>query len=177
MVYRLKNNFILIVLICFLGACTSPKEEPPREKTRAEKIVGETGHFRGVSIGMRMDSVAVIDRDFLFKRQLDELNYSIPFSQTDSSYFDVSYVFEKKQLFEIQVDLYLLNEQETEQLFQQFNSLLSSRYQTPSTKPDYAYWSVRESGRELEITLRDVSTEYERPMITLNIIEPQRFIH
>lgn len=177
MVYRLKNLLFLISLICVAGACTPPEVEPVREKNRAEKIVGETGHFRGISIGMRMDSVANIDRDFLFKRKLDELNYSIPFSKTDSSYFDVSCVFDKKQLFEIQVDLYLLEERESEKLFQQFNSLLSSRYGTPSEKTGYAFWSVRESGRELEITLRDVSAEYERPMISLNFIEPQRFIH
>lgn len=177
MVYRLKNYFFLIVLMCIVGACKSPEEEPVREKNRAEKIIGEPGHFRGVSIGMHMDSVVTIDRDFLFKRKLDELNYSIPFSQTDSSYFDVSYAFNKKQLFEIQVDLFLLNEHEKEQLFQQFNALLSSRFGTPSEKAKYAFWSVRESGRELEITLRDVSAEYERPMISLNIIEPQRFIH
>lgn len=177
MVYRLKNLFFLIVLTCVLSACASPEAEPPREKTRAEKIVGDTGHFRGVSLGMSIDSVVVVDREYLFKRQLDELNYSIPFSHTDSSFFDVSYVFDQKGLFEIQVDVFLLSEKETGQLFDGFKSLLSSRYGEPSEKPNYAYWSTRNSGKDIEITLRDVSDEYDRPMISLNIIEPQRFIH
>lgn len=159
-------------------SCESNDEpELTESQLLTQKIFGNSGHFRDNSIGDHINEVVKNDRGFLFKQQPDELNYSIPFSATDSAFIDVAYVFDNEHLFEIQADVLPNSEKEVYLLFESFQERLSSRYGTPSEKPTYSYWEASENGRPLEITLRDVSAEYGRPFLSLNIIEPQRFTH
>lgn len=167
---------ISFLLIGFLSGCRSDKlPEPSQAELLTQKIFGKEGHFRGNQIGDPLEEVLEIDRDYLFKRRNDELNYSVPLAVNDSAHYDIAYVFDHNKLFEIQVDVLLNSEKKTEQLFEAFVSHMKEKYGDPSEKPDYAFWDITDQGRRLEITLRDVSREYERPFLSLNIIEPERF--
>lgn len=180
----MTSRIITIFTVILLGHTSiscSPEQKQEKERTRAEirtdEIFGESGHFRGHAIGDLLEDVVKADRDFLFKRQFDELNYSIPFSPTDSAHFDVAYVFGQKHLYEIQVDVLVNSKEEVDNLFGAFKKKLVARYGEPSEKPHYAFWEVEEDGRQLEVTLRDESAVYNRPFLSLNIIEPQIFVH
>lgn len=180
----MTSRIIAIFVVILLGHTSiscSPEQKQEKERTRAEirtdEIFGESGHFRGHSIGDLIGEVLKTDRDFLFKKQFDELNYSIPFSPTDSAHYDVAYVFDQKHLFEIQVDVLVNSQEEVDDLFEAFKKKLVARYGEPSEKQNYAFWEVQDDGRQLEVTLRDESAEYERPFLSLNIIEPQIFVH
>lgn len=177
--HRFFTIFTVVFIASTIAACQS--EPPPPQLTEAEKqaevILGDSGVFRGHHIGDMIDDVVKNDREYLFKRTFDELNYSIPFSVSDSTHFDVAYVFDQKALFEIQVDVLLSSPESVEGLFSAMRAELSERFGEPSQKQNYAFWEVKSDGRDLEITLRDVSAEYDRPFLSLNIIEPQIFVH
>lgn len=180
----MTSRIITIFIVVLLGNSSiscSPEKKQEKERTRAEirtdEIFGEGGHFRGNTIGQHIQEVVKADRDFLFKKQEDELNYSIPFSPTDSAHFDVAYFFNQKHLYEIQVDVLINSDQEVKKLFGAFKEKLINRHGNPSEKTDYAYWEVKENGHQLEITLRNESAEYNRPFLSLHIIEPQIFVH
>jgi hypothetical protein len=171
---RLTLLLFLSVMLCFFNtSCSTSNVEEVKEPLLAEIIIGADGHFRGRSIGDALDAAVTTDREFLFKRTRDELNYSIPFSPTDSAHYDVAYVFDQFGLFEIQVDVYSNTDKETKLLYTQFKSLLIDRYGSPIEKEGSAFWSRKEGEKHLEITLRDESEDYGKPFLSLNILEPQ----
>lgn len=169
-------SFCTIIFVAVLTIACESNDEPELTESQllTQKIFGDSGHFRGNSIGDNLSDVRKNDRGFLFKQQPDELNYSIPFSSLDSALIDIAYVFDDEQLFEIQADVLPNSEKEVSLLFESFQERLSFRYGSPSEKPNYSFWEASENGRQLEITLRDVSGEYDRPFLSLNIIEPHR---
>lgn len=173
-------KLLMLFLLAFGLTLGCRTESPPPEKpvqTVAHRILGQHGHFRGHKLGTLIDSVVVKDRDFLFRRTFDELYFSIPFSPTDSTYFDVTYAFSKKRLYEIQVDIFPGDEEQLTEFHNELKQLLSERYNKEAVREGYVFWTDRFRGREIEITLRDVSTEHGRSRLSLNIIEPQIFVH
>jgi hypothetical protein len=180
---QIMAHRISLLLFCFLvyglsiGCEADEKTEPRKTITLAERVAEHNGHFRGMSIGMPMDSVLTRDNDYLFRKTPRELNYSIPFSPVDSTYFDVAYVFEHKKLYEIHVDVFLADQRDIDSLFVDFTQLLTRRYGQGSEKTNYAFWIQEENGSEIEITLRNVSAEFKRPLLSLTIIKPQIFVH
>jgi hypothetical protein len=168
----LAGCFLLVFVLIGLASCSSEKEHEETTPSLAAQILGNEGEFRGHKMGDAMDSVASRDREFLFKRTRDELNYSIPFSQTDSTHFDVIYVFDQFGLFEIQVDIYASNDKEIKDLFKEFRELLVAKYGAPIEKPESAFWKAKTGDHNIEITLRDESADYNKPFLSLNILEP-----
>jgi hypothetical protein len=168
----LAGCFLLVFVLIGLASCSSEKEQEEATPSLAAQILGNEGEFCGHKMGDSMDSVAGRDREFLFKRTRDELNYSIPFSQTDSAYFDIIYVFDQFGLFEIQVDIYASTDEETTELFSEFRELLVARYGSPIEKPESAFWKTKTGDHNIEITLRDESIDYDKPFLSLNILEP-----
>jgi hypothetical protein len=168
----LAGCFLLVFALTGLSSCKSDKEQEETTPSLAAQILGNEGEFRGNKMGDTMDSVARHDSEFLFKRTRDELNYSIPFSQTDSAHFDVIYVFDRFGLFEIQVDIYTSNNKENKELFKEFREFLVNRYGAPIEKPESAFWKAKTGDHNIEITLRDESADYDKPFLSLNILEP-----
>lgn len=158
--------------LILLQSCNTEKAQEPSPVSVAEQIMGKDGEFRGHKMGDALDSIAGREREFLFKRTRDELNYSIPFSQTDSAHFDVIYVFDQFGLFEIQVDIYASTLEETTELFKDFRKILVDRYGAPIEKPESAFWKATSGEHNIEITLRDESIDYDKPFLSLNILEP-----
>lgn len=168
----LSGCFLFVFVLNGLVSCSSEKVQEETTPSLAAQIIGSEGEFRGNKMGDALDSVAGRDREFLFKRTRDELNYSIPFSQTDSAHFDVIYVFDQFGLFEIQVDIYASTDKETTELFSEFRELLVTRYGAPIEKPESAFWKAKTGEHNIEITLRDESADYDKPFLSLNILEP-----
>ncbi len=164
----------LLFSLTFIGlfSCNTEKEQELTPVSIAGQIMGDSGEFRGHKMGDALDSIAGREREFLFKRTRDELNYSIPFSQTDSAHFDIIYVFDQFGLFEIQVDIYASTLDETTELYNDFRKILMDRYGTPIEKPESAFWKATSGEHNIEITLRDESIDYDKPFLSLNILEP-----
>jgi len=166
-------GILLFAIVLFgLYSCDTEKEQSETPVSLAAQIMGSEGEFRGHRMGDALDSIAGREREFLFRRTLDELNYSIPFSHTDSAHFDVIYVFDQFGLFEIQVDIYASSAKETKQLYKDFREILISRYGSPIEKPESAFWKAKTGDHNIEITLRDESADYDKPFLSLNILEP-----
>jgi len=168
----LPGVFLFVIALFGLYSCHTEKEQVDAPVLLAAQIIGSEGEFRGHRMGDALDSIAGREREFLFRRTLDELNYSIPFSQTDSAHFDVIYVFDQFGLFEIQVDIYASSTKETKQLYKEFREILISRYGSPIEKSESAFWKAKTGEHNIEITLRDESADYEKPFLSLNILEP-----
>lgn len=160
-----------------LGCRTETEPLQSESGKVAEHVLGFGGHFRGHKLGAPIDSVLLNDRDFLFRRTFGELFYSIPFSPSDSAYFDVTYAFSNKRLYEIQVDIFSGDDELSGELFEELSKRFSERHTIQAMREEYAFWTDQFRGREIEITLRNVSAEHHRPRLSLNIIEPQIFVH
>jgi hypothetical protein len=168
-----SSILLMFILFIHLAGCKTEKKQADSTPLLAEQIMGNSGHFRGHSIGDILDSVVLSEREFLFKRTRDELNYSIPFSPTDSAHFDVAYVFDQFGLFEIQVDIYPTTDKETARFFNDFKTIFQAKYGQAIEKAGSAFWNVKDGERKIEITLRDESIDYEKPFLSINILEPQ----
>lgn len=140
-----------------------------------QSILGDSGTFRGHQLGDQLSEMIEKDRDYLFARNTDELQYSIPFSTSDSSYFDVLYAFRNKRLYEIQVDIWPNTSPDS--LFREIKNTLSKRYGPPHERSEYAFWETTQHSRAVEVSLRDESAMHGRPCLSLNIFEPQIFVH
>lgn len=170
---KFLSSFLLFALTLIgLYGCNTEKKQEELPVSVAAQIIGNGGEFRGHKMGDALDSIAGREREFLFKRTRDELNYSIPFSQTDSAHFDVIYVFDQFGLFEVQVDIYASTFEETTELFKDFREILVGRYGAPIEKPKSAFWKATSGEHNIEITLRDESVDYDKPFLSLNILEP-----
>ncbi len=176
MILRPAFCIISLLLMVFLSGCGTDKlPSPSQPELLTAKIFGDNGHFRSNKIGNSLEEVVEHDRDFLFKRRSEELGYSIPLAANDSAHYDVSYYFKRNRLVEIQVDVLLGTEKKTEKLLGAFVGHLREKYGDPSEKTGYAYWEITNQQQRLEITLRDVSREHNRPFLSLNFVEPDRF--
>lgn len=169
---------------CFLAgsiAACGPGQESPEEltlaETRAVRILGDSALFRGHPMGAHIDTMVRVDRDYLFKRNLDALEYSIPFSRTDSAHFDVAYGFSDKRLYDIHVDVFLNSSAQKDSLFSALRTTLAKRHGAPAELSGYAHWEFEQAGHDIEVFLRDASDEHNRPLLTLHFTEPQIFIH
>lgn len=173
---RIVHSFLVVFLIVSLTGCDQSAKDGSRTADATAHILGSTGIFRGHEMGDSLQKVMRTDRDYLFKRSADELDYSIPFSLTDSAYMDVACIFEKRVLQEIQVVIYPLTEKDAREWFDKLRAELESRHGASRSKDNYAYWSLPRDGRhETEIILENQTKLQKRPYLSLNFSQPYSF--
>lgn len=168
--------FFLLLLSCS-GETETRTAEAPMVHHPALTMLGKAGHFRTHTIGDGYRKVLERDRDFLFRRNHDELMYSIPFSSTDSAYFDVRYFFTHHELTEIMVDVYLNSDEEATEWFVELKQELQKRLGEPVSRDRFAFWEWTENRRNIEATLELRSRECGRPCLWLFIDQPYQFKH
>lgn len=173
--------FYFLLIICAaitLTCCDQSAKDGSAMSSDTAIVLGTSGIFRGHELGDSLQKVMLTDRDFLFKRSVDELDYSIPFSLTDSAYMDVACLFEKRMLQEIQVVIYPLTEKDANEWFAKLRAELDSRHGASRSKDNYAYWSLPRVGRhETEIILENQTKLQKRPYLSLNFSQPYSFNH
>lgn len=162
----MKSHILLLAIATVLVSCVNDVETTtlsPMESHDAPK-----GHFRGTSIGDRID-------DILKREPIDSVVFSLPNQVvynigTDTCVLQVSYEFESDTLHTIQADWFFLEIEDLEVVQQEVRSSFDTRYARQEGDGDYEVWhSVRANGKMIEFTLLDASIEYGRPVLSLTI--------
>lgn len=157
---------LFAVVAALMVSCSNEVETASMSPTESHSAT--KGHFRGTSIGDRMD-------DILRREPIDSVVFSLPNQimyniSTDTCVLQVSYEFEQDTLHTIQADWFFLKIDAMELFQEDVRASLDTRYARQDGDGDYEVWhSVRASGQMIEFTLLDASIEYGRPVLSLTI--------
>lgn len=158
------RQLALLYLLAFM-ACG---ETGPASQNLTSPLGESKGHFRGSSIGDRID-------DILRREPIDSVVFSVPkqvvysFS-TDTTVLQVSYEFENDTLHTIQADWFFLTTNMLVQVQEDLRATFDTRFARQEGDGDFEVWqAVRADGSMVEFTLMEATTEYGRPVLSLTV--------
>jgi len=166
MVNLMKNAVVLFGVIFFLASCGSG-DTPTFDSI----IKSEEGHFRGIEIGASLDEVKKSESVKPQDEEEDYLYYDIELGADDS--YAISYSFDEKGLYEIQVDVFFEQPQSAVDLFSKFRTYFGEKYGSSKEEDDgYATWLTTSSvSDEIEISLIDESAGYDYGKISITFYD------
>ena len=147
-------------------SCTT-KEDAKDEMLKKIIVDLEKGVVRGVDPGMSLEQVKQQEKSKIADQDSTYLLFE---EKKDSSlYYSISYEFEAKQLKEIQLDIFLKNEEAASQLFEKLKGFYINKYGQPVQADFYSLWLSKTSdGKNVELTIQDESADYiDRGKLTL----------
>lgn len=157
---KLPVLFLLTLLAC--------SDRGPAPENLSSPLGEAKGHFRGSSIGDRIDHI-------LRSEPIDSVVFSVPkqvvysFS-TDTTVLQVSYEFENDTLHTIQADWFFLTTDILVQVQQDLRTTFDTRFARQEGDGDFEVWqAVRADGSMVEFTLMEATTEYGRPVLSLTV--------
>jgi len=168
----MKFLFARVMLaLLLIPACISQGGE----KEEVHSIVGEEdgGDFRGTMMGDDVNTVLAKESDNVVYNMPDEITCRIPLDMKDSTFYEVSYNFDRGLLNAIKLDLYPASEQGAIRLKDEFSKYYEKRYGNGELRDNVKYWTTRGSrGRDVEIsmTLSESDINYR---LRINFIEAQ----
>ncbi len=162
----------LFIISCTLLLVACAGEDNTEEQYFNTIIKTEQGHFRGVEIGDSLATVKAVDPDYLVFESEEELEYQIPLVEEDSSFFDINYSFDEFGLFEIQVDIYLSNPDETTLMFERFKTYFNKKYGESMMSAGYTTWLTQSAQKNnVEVSLIDESTDFGYNLLSITFFE------
>ena len=112
----------------------------------------QTGHWRGISLGDPMTTVASIEKEKPFEQDAKHVGYTLEFPNLESA--DFLYFQQDGKVSAIDVDLYLNTRQSVDAYQKDLTDYFNQRYGKPVVSTTITVWT----GPEGEIiTLKDVS--------------------
>lgn len=114
--------------------------------------VTQTGHWRGISLGDPMTTVATVEKEKPFEQDAAHVGYTLEFSNLESA--DFLYYQQGGKVSAIDVDLYLNTRQSVDAYQKDLTDYFNQRYGKPTPNATISTWT----GPKGEvITLKDVS--------------------
>lgn len=156
---------LVVLFLLGLMACGDSGTSPANP---ASPLGDDKAHFRGSSIGDRIDDVLKLE-------PIDSVVFSIPKQVvynfgTDTIVLQVSYEFENDTLHTIQADWFFLTGEMLVRVQDEIRASFDTRYVRQEGEGDYEVWqATRADGRIVEFTLMEASTEYGRPVLSLTV--------
>lgn len=137
-----------------------------------DQVVGsKKGHFRGHSIGANIEEVKKGEKEEPKDWEEDYLYYDIELNEYET--YTLSYSFDEKGLYEIQIDVYLDKIETASELFKTFKTHFTKKYGI-SEEEDlrYGLWVLKsEMSDEIEITLVDESLDYDYAKVSISFYD------
>lgn len=167
MVNFMKNVVAVLCVGFFIASCGGGGGTSVFDSIIKSKI----GHFRGVEIGAALDEVKKSESDKPQDEEDDYLYYDIALNGEDS--YAISYSFDEKGLYEIQVDVFLEKPQAATDLFSEFRTYFGEKYGSVKEEDDgYASWLITSDiSEEIEISLIDESEGYDYGKISITFYD------
>ncbi len=169
---RMKGPLFFVALCVF--ASPSCKETDANNKS-IPSIVGEEngGDFRGSMMGDEVKEVLAREADNVVYNMPDEITCRIPLEMKDSTFYEVSYNFDRGLLNAIKLDLYPGNEGGTQRLLAEFSEYYTRRYGQAELKENTKSWVARGSrGRDVIVSMQITDNE-SNPRLRITFIEKQ----
>lgn len=134
-----------------LATAPAPKPIVLTERMTALGLT-QTGHWRGVSLGDAMTTVAATEPDKPFEQDAAHVGYTIEFPNLESA--DFLYYQQKGKVSAIEVDLYLNTRSSVEAYTKDLTSYFDQRYGPAAKSGNVLVWT---GPKNEKITLKDVS--------------------
>lgn len=161
----LKKISVLVTMLfaLFMQSCFDPKS--PLDKY-GEELKGvmrnEYGTFRGFNLGEKIDSVVANESGNSIEADEGYLYYE--FKLNDSNSYSVSYNFDDEGLNEIQSDIFIKSQGDTEKVFSAFKSYFDDHFGKSETHQGYTVWTVKsDKYGDVRINLSDESSDFTIP--------------
>jgi len=158
-----KLCFIFIIPCLMICSCTEEKDYV------IEEVFGDfDGQLRGVNLGVDLNSVLQAEVKRPKDQQEDYLYYDYIIGDRNS--YTVSYSFDDKGLYEIQIDIYLMdNKARAEDLFDKIYLMFRDHFgEVKENDNTLALWNFKNpAGESIEINLINESDEYEYGKLSL----------
>ncbi len=131
-------------------------ETVARPVTLTERLTSlgltQTGHWRGISLGDPMTTVAATEKDKPFEQDASHVGYTVEFPNLESA--DFLYYQKSGIVSAIDVDLYLNTRQSVDAYQKDLTDYFNQRYGKPATTAMLSTWM---GPKQETITLKDVS--------------------
>jgi len=118
--------------------------------------------FRGFNLGEKRDSI--LAKEIGNTIEADEGYLYYEFKLNDSNSYNVSYNFDDTGLNEIQSDIYIHNQKNTEKVFNAFKSYFDDHFGKSESHQGFTVWTVKsEKYGDVRINLSDESADLTIP--------------
>jgi len=156
-------HYFIPAFIWILAGCGSTPSPLSEYGPALENIMkSETGVFRGLSLGSRIDSV--LKKESGKANEADENYLYYEYSLDTIGSYNVAYTFDEKGLSEIQSDIYINNQANTDNIFNSFKNYFDEHYGPSAMDKGYTVWSVKSDlYGEVKITLNNESSDFSIP--------------
>lgn len=166
-------NTIISIPICFV-LLSSCQENNPVDTTKEILRSDKGGDFRGVHIGDDPTKVIRTENASSVYSMPDELVYRMQ-PDDDSTWYEISYNFNDQGLYNINMEIYPVNDDKFNVLRKEFIEYYDSRYGACQTYQDYCQWrTLTENGHIVSIQLSHFPTNNARPCLKINFNETQQ---
>jgi len=159
-----RNNFLfLFVGILIFASCEDSKSPLSKYGSFFEHVMrSENGVFRGFNLGVQIDSV--LENEQAKAVEADENYLYYEFQQDTTGSYNVAYTFNEKGLAEIQSDLFITNQANTDSIFNCFKSYFDEHYGPSETDMGYSVWSIKSDlFGDVKINLSNESSDFSVP--------------
>lgn len=151
MLLRLNPFSLYVCCAIFIGARSGNANETASGKIlRPEK----GGDFRGVHIGDKPESVKKKENARSVYSMPDELVYRMNPTGEDSTWYEISYNFNKDGLYNINLEVFPANDSLKKSIHDEFMSYYTSKYGECKYYEGYCQWrALSENGHVVSITI------------------------
>ena len=166
------KRFSLPILLLLVISCS--QAEKAGEERQDEVLIENSGFFRGYILGSDPDSVLAIEEwtPTVVNDSMIQYNERLLLFE-DTVTLDAYLAFDAYGLFEVQVDVFTMNDTLSKTIIDQWSESLSVPFGKPENMMTSRRWTTfSESNNVIEITLSQERNIESQKFISLNYLEP-----
>ena len=155
-----QQKILLVLLLGFIISCKQPKSKLAEYGSVLENVMlSDKGVFRGFSFGDSLNFVQSTESARPVEVDKDYLYYEFKLKSEGS--FNIAYNFDEQGLIEIHSDIFIINSDNADQIFNKFTKYFDEHYGTSQVQMGFSIWSVKsEKYGEIKINLSNESTDF-----------------
>lgn len=150
------NTWVIIVVAVLLTSCDQNQNQHFKTIQKSD-----SGHLRGASIGMPIDSIKAIENEKYLRNEMpDYLHYDYPIDMGNS--YTVAYDFSNdNKLYEIELSVFFDAIEDAGTLFKDFSSRFDKKFGLGQVEEDgFTTWKTIGKEYNIEFAMKDDSENY-----------------
>ncbi|MGB6035928.1 MAG: hypothetical protein WBG42_06645 [Cryomorphaceae bacterium] len=163
-----------IPFLLFLATGCAQQEEKKENSHQEEVFIDNSGLFRGYVLGSSPDSVLAAEKWAPAVANDSIIEYRVPVYFSEDTVLLKAYLaFDTYGLFEVQVDVFTMDDTLAETILDNWSAALSTAFGEHENLIAARRWTTfSESNNTVEITLSQERNDQSQKFISLNYLEP-----
>ena len=149
------------VVLFFVSACSHKKKNSISDygKVVSSVLINNEGAFRGFNLGDNLDSI--LAKELQEPMEIDDGFLYYEYKVDTITSFNITYNFEDKNLYEIQSDIFILENDSKENILLEFKTYFDNFFGSGERQKGFIVWTVQsEKYGKVRINLSDESSDY-----------------